>query len=349
MKKLTKNLLYQKEKNDIMNTPSAELELISHYPFLSIAKSFVTKKVSNLDLELLNLGKKRIINALSLDPNNFNAESVKQFYKCSEDYVFAYAASRFILSAWPNLYIKQRMAVIESKLARYFLERDSLDNLGMVCRELGINFVFDYNHYFLKVFDYLNYHPSDKNYKLFYVNLNNGFVKLSKNQFNRVLEEAIRKRLENFPKITNYPKEVDAIIKEMETKFIPKKDISALNIRAEDFPPCIKKLIDQLTSSHNVPHTGRVTLAIYLSRAGMSNEQIQKIFSYAPDFNPDITKYQIEFIRRKNYNMPSCKLMESYGLCIAECKCNSPLLFRKHLHLENAKRTITEEDEKYVK
>jgi len=328
---------------------STELELITHYPFLSAAKDFVAKKTSNLDLEILNLGKQRIIAALLLDQTNFTSDNVKQFYKYSEDYVLAYAASRFILSAWSNLYIKQRMALIESKLAKYFLDHDPLENLSIVSKELGINFTLEDNYFLIKVFDYLNYHPNDRSYKLFYVNLHNGFVKLSRNQFTRVLEEAIRKRLENFPRLKNYPKEVDKIIKEIETNFIPKREVASINIKAEDFPPCIKKLVDQLTSSVNVPHIGRVALAIYLIKAGLSNEQIQKIFSYAPDFNLDTTKYQIEFIRRKNYNMPSCKLMESYGLCIAECRCNSPLLFRRHLHLENAKKTVLEEDQNYVK
>ena len=82
----------------------------------------------------------------------------------------------------------------------------------------------------------------------------------------------------------------------------------------------------------NVPHTGRVALAIYLVNAGAPTERIVDYFRHAPDFSEKTTCYQVEYVKNRKYRMPSCATMDSYGACVAECRCGNPLNFRADVH-----------------
>ncbi|MCX8163052.1 MAG: hypothetical protein N3D10_00670 [Candidatus Micrarchaeota archaeon] len=327
-----------------MNRNEFNLEFLSHYPFLAEAKKYVDSLKLELDDSILELGKKRLEEGIAsgLKPIvELNEESFKNS-------ILAYAASRLILSNWKNIYIRQRMAIAESKLARHYLSTENFENLKTIAEEFKISFSVEKDLVYIDVVSYLKYAPKDIHYKLLFIPLKEGKVKLTKDQLTRVLEEAIRARLEVLAPVSLASNKIQQIIKELSSS-IPKHRIDQIKINSQDFPPCIKKLIAQLSSSINVSHYGRVALAIYLIKAGYSNEQIQKIFSFAPDYNFETTNYQIEFIRKKNYNMFSCATMDSLGLCIADCKCSNPSLFRRKLHLFNAQKSVLAEDEEYVK
>ena len=105
---------------------------------------------------------------------------------------------------------------------------------------------------------------------------------------------------------------------------IPKLEAAVIKVGQENYPPCIKKLIEDLALNVNVPHTGRVALAIYLVNAGVPDDKIVDLFRHAPDFSEKTTSYQVEYIRQRKYSMPSCSTMDSYGICIADCRCGTP-------------------------
>jgi len=105
-----------------------------------------------------------------------------------------------------------------------------------------------------------------------------------------------------------------------------------VKVGQENYPPCIRRMIEELSLSVNLPHTARVALAIYLVRAGMATDKIVEIFRGAPDFSEKTTRYQAEYLRTKGYLMPSCATMDSYGVCVAECRCRTPLNYRASIH-----------------
>jgi DNA primase large subunit len=117
-----------------------------------------------------------------------------------------------------------------------------------------------------------------------------------------------------------------------------------VKVGQENYPPCIRKLIEELALNVNVSHTGRVALAIYLVNAGAKDDEIVGYFRHAPDFSEKTTRYQVEHIRKKQYKMPSCATMDSYGICVADCRCGSPLNFRDAVHGRRIRRL--EEDKK---
>jgi DNA primase large subunit len=91
----------------------------------------------------------------------------------------------------------------------------------------------------------------------------------------------------------------------------------------------MKLLLDDLYQNKNLSHHARWSLAIYLHKIGKSKEEILNIFSNSPDFNLNITEYQVEYIISKDYSMPSCTTLKTYGLCITECGCFNPIKYIK--------------------
>ena len=98
-------------------------------------------------------------------------------------------------------------------------------------------------------------------------------------------------------------------------------------------PPCMTAILEALKRGENLPHTARFAIATYLLKRGWDVEQIVELFRNAPDFNEKITRYQVQHIAgraggRKEYNVPSCKTMKEWGLCVANCGIKSPLQYR---------------------
>jgi DNA primase large subunit len=100
-------------------------------------------------------------------------------------------------------------------------------------------------------------------------------------------------------------------------------------------PPCMAAIMDALRRGENLPHTARFALAAYLLRRGWDVERVVDLFRSAPDFNERITRYQVMHIAgqaggRKQYMVPNCQTMLSWGLCPNNLACGvkNPLLYR---------------------
>jgi len=309
----------------------AELKFLAHYPFTEQAKQYVKENRLQLNSETLKRGEERIRQALVDGKLKLISSSIEENLK---SHLASYAASRAILAAWDNLYVKGRVAVCESKAAREYLSTPdkSTDYDSHLAAVFDISFQKENSHFKIPFYDYLMHCPRDIKYKLTNTDLSGGFVKITEAQKSRILEEAIRRKLESpIQKIANPGKEIKEAISRL-SKHLPREKLAPTKIEQKDFPPCVNKMVADLQNSINVAHSGRLSLAIYLIGAGLTDEQIVSIFQNAPDFNLETTTYQIRHIRSKGYIMPSCKTMDTYGLCIANCRCNSPIHFRNSLH-----------------
>ncbi|MEM1542218.1 MAG: hypothetical protein QW101_05200 [Ignisphaera sp.] len=102
------------------------------------------------------------------------------------------------------------------------------------------------------------------------------------------------------------------------------------------FPPCIRKLIEDITKGENLSHHQRFALATFLINMGINIDTIVRLFSYSPDFNERITRYQIEHLAglkgsKKKYLVYSCDTMKTLGMCKAECNIKNPLIYVRKL------------------
>ncbi len=98
---------------------------------------------------------------------------------------------------------------------------------------------------------------------------------------------------------------------EFKVEYSEGKDLS------KDFPPCIKEILAKAKQGQNLIHIERLFLVFFLHALKYNNEKIISIFSTLPDFNREITLYQVEFAKKKGYTPHSCETLKSLNLCMA--------------------------------
>ena len=59
-------------------------------------------------------------------------------------------------------------------------------------------------------------------------------------------------------------------------------------------------------------------ITFFLNALEYPIEYIIDIFSTLPDFNKEITKYQVDFAKKKAYTPHSCETLKTLNLCMAE-------------------------------
>ncbi|VVC02034.1 DNA primase large subunit PriL [uncultured archaeon] len=323
----------------------ADLRFASHFPFAQEAKTYVREQKLALDAAALADGEARIREGLSTGALKLVAADLET---AQTRQITAYAASRFILAAWGNRWALRRMAVAESKRAHEYLQGAADTRAGYLltlAKEFGMELTAAEKAaqtYALPFWQYLPNAPRDVHYKLANMPLAAGQVSVSAHQAMRLVEEAARHRLEEpTAAMSEVPDEIKPIIARLDA-LIPKESIAISKIEQTDFPPCIQKLLSDLSHSVNVPHLGRLALAIYLIKAGLDDEKICALFSRAPAYDADTTKYQVQYTRKKAYSMPSCTTMDSWGVCIAQCRCFNPLKFKQAVHGANARASMSQ-------
>lgn len=121
-----------------------------------------------------------------------------------------------------------------------------------------------------------------------------------------------------------------------------------ISISRTIFPPCIRELIENIIKGENLSHHQRFALATFLINIGINLDIILKLFSYSPDFNEKIAKYQIEHLAglrgsKKKYFMYSCSTMKMLGICRAECGVKNPVTYMMKA-LKTSKRVESKEE-----
>lgn len=321
-----------------------DLAFCSHYPFSKAAKDAVAESGIELTSSLVEKAEQRLGSALATG----RIKKVADLPSAQQEELAIYAGARMIASAANNRYIINRYAVAEAKRAGDYLAADDASNAeyaALVASEFGIRFEKKGGDYLVPLAAYLSFTPRSMDYKLTNRELDGGMVKVSRHERLRMLEEAVKKRIEgSLPIRAQFSEDIKEAAKRM-LSLIPKLESASVKVGQENYPPCIKKLLEDLSLSINLPHTARVALAIYLVNAGAATDQIVEYFRHAPDFSEKTTRYQVEHIRARKYNMPSCSTMDSYGICIAECRCGTPLRYRDAIHGARLRRIASEKKE----
>ncbi|MBN1134662.1 MAG: DNA primase large subunit PriL, partial [Methanosarcinaceae archaeon] len=190
----------------------------------------------------------------------------------------------------------------------------------------------------------------DLNWKLVNRKLDSGNVHIAKEEFARLLQEAVRERI-----LASLPMDVPPdICRSCETYLIEIKEIleSRKNVfgagdfgavESELFPPCIAHAIANVRTGVNLAHSMRFAMTSFLLTVGMSVQDVIDLFNVSPDFDVEKTRYQIEHIAGSSgttYTPPSCETMKTYGNCYGAdelCKrISHPLnYYRRKLRLKD--------------
>ncbi len=250
-----------------------------------------------------------------------SSEKYYRHLKLAKRMVLAYLFSKIAVSNL-NEAMRQKFAVREARRYREMLESESTSFLKVLTSDFGINAKAVNDIFKVDVVDYLKGAVKIKaeEWKLINRRLKDGFVFLSKREFVRLLEEYLRDRLSERIGIR-----MDLGVR-IEAKF-EEIDVRDIGIKAECYPPCMKKILSDLRNGLNVPHSARFAIATFLLNIGMSVDEVVEIFRTAPDFDEEKTRYQVEHIagqrgKGQEYICPSCETMKSYGNCYADESCS---------------------------
>lgn len=310
-----------------------ELLFAAKYPFTSQAKQALAESGLAIGEDTLSKGYERAKAALSSGkiPKTVEIESALL------GEIASYAAARLLLLSLNNRYLTNRYAVAEAKRASSYLSGESEGSLELLCRELGLPFEKKGNSHFLPFQRYLRFNPHSAEYRLPNRKIALGSVQVSPHERIRIMEEAIRMRIEQLPDAKPPPAAV-ALAKKL-LAHLPREELNAVKLDSSNYPPCIQNMLMRLKMSENIPHTARWTLATYMLKTGMKSADVMALYRSAPDYSERTTRYQVEYLKQKGYSMPSCITMDSYGLCVARCRCANPLNFRKDRHGKFAEET----------
>jgi DNA primase large subunit len=251
----------------------------------------------------------------------------------AKKFCLAYLFSRILVSCLED-WVRKRYAIKEAKRYVKLLEREDKshlnDLLGIFSADFGIDARID-ESVSIHVSAYLKGASRIKAEKWRLVNrkLKGGYVELTKTDFIRLIEEYVRERLEERLDISkevkaavaSYLREIGAISSKEKEKFV---EVRFERVDASCFPPCIKKILLDLKSGFNIPHSARFALTAFLLNIGLDVEEVMNLFRTAPDFNEEKTRYQVEHIagaKGTEYDCPACDTMRTYHNCYANESC----------------------------
>lgn len=315
-----------------------ELSTLAKYPFLQETKQYIKEYGPTVE-ELLTsvlyerariLGIERLENALQ------RKNETKQSYATESDCIMemlSYPLARMITVCVEDTFFKKRYALGEAYQAYLFFLSEQIPFLLDVAQELHINVKHNEENQRIAIFfkDYLRYAPTRyKEWKMVNRTMENGYIRITQKDLARVLLESLRSRINDeldkhscnllikktFARdITRFQTMINLQKKKMEAT-----PVGTLSI--EKLPPCMKDIVSATQAGENVPHMGRFALVAFLHSLKLSTPEILKLFSTAPDYEEDKTRYQVEHITgassSTSYKSPGCEKMRTYGICPVE-------------------------------
>lgn len=309
---------------------------------------------SDFFVPFLDRAEKRISSAL-LDITSYSKTDPKDGPRDYELEIFSFPIAVMLVAASEDSLIKSRYALAEAKRASSLLEEEEKEKLLVVANNFSwqARLVTDINlqpysiivpfPVFLK--NATGFH--DENWKLVNHLMINGEVYLTEREVSRLLEEEVRKYIENKleTKIRSLPPLIMSRVNKLKQLAAEKREQIQLEempdrIVIQAFPPCIKSVYDRVSDGRPASHLGRFALTSFLLSIGMSEDDVFKFFRSVSDFNERMTRYQVEHIAGTRgsgtkYTPPNCSTLRTHGICISpisECKgAVNPLVCYKRL------------------
>ncbi len=290
-----------------------ELGFALKYPFTEEAKELI--RDMQLSERTIEMGAERVKKALrGKNAGRFVLDEAE-----IKEEIASFGAARMILGSLRNQFITGRFAVNESKMVRGHLNKESKEVVNKVAARFGI--MAKGNK--LDIPTYLRYSPRSREYHLINKRIFGGFVEITEGEMLRLVEEAIRKHIEDIPLVKDPPESVKKAGERL-LEELPKTQ-TKITVKEGDHPPCVMKLLESIKKHENLPHHARWYLATYLLAIEMDEDGITTMYSGLPDFSEKITRYQVAHAKKKGYKVPSCSTVMSYGLCCAVCRIGNPL------------------------
>lgn len=324
------------------------------YPFVQEALAYVKEQgysiediVSRPAYGLVRArGKKRVLEALS------TVDTKDDMSLQPEEELLSFPVARMLVSITGDTYLLRRYAVWEAKRAYAFLVNEKDTELLAVGKDFRLPARVEGRDFILHFTDYLRYSAPlrSPDWKLISQKIVKGMVYIDKDRYARLIEEAIREKIQT--SVSPVPAPLAAPLKPYADEIVVElnKLKSKLNLNIsgdvsrDSFPPCMKYLLSDLQKGTNLPHTARFALTSFLANIGYDKDKIMELYRMAPDFREDLTRYQVEHITGSGgteYTSPSCKTMTTYGNCYGKDKfceyVSHPLSYYRKAAMRRAK------------
>jgi len=304
-----------------------KLKYCAKYPFTGSAKQLI----SEMNLDFTNISEEYIDfayqNLLSIMTRKYTKPNEIEISKENflKKMLVAYPISNIIVNLAKSPALKMKYARFRSLQTRKFLGFENKEIIEKLSNEL-----FDIKENKISYQEYLNAMPNGETFKLIYQDFGNGKIALNDYILKNLLsEKAFGSVMQTKLVKANYPKSIifyadDIKEKQKSAAFV--EDYGKVNTEA--FPPCMKKIVTQLTSGEKVGHLPRFVLVTFLVNINMPENEILNLFRDQPNFNESRTKYHIQHAMGKTgaikYSAPACSKVVSYGVCYKDSTCRWP-------------------------
>jgi DNA primase large subunit len=253
--------------------------------------------------------------------------------------LLSYPIARIMVSCINDKYLIHKYAHAEAESAYNVIRKINLflneyDDINFILKELADDFdikiLIDDESIAIHFTDYIRYATifHDSKWKLINSNMKCGMIYLTKEDFARIIQEAIRKKIESsLPLVV--PSEICASLEsyneEIRNNLVAQK--SEFNIEEfkeimpDCFPPCMVHALSNAQAGINLAHSMRFALVSFLLNIGMNVDGIIELFKVSPDFDEERTRYQVNHIHGATgtaYTSPSCATMTTYGNCFGK-------------------------------
>lgn len=91
--------------------------------------------------------------------------------------------------------------------------------------------------------------------------------------------------------------------------------IALVGAEEEDWPPCMRKAVADLSAGVNLNHFGRLFLASMAATLALPKEACVDFFRGAPDFSEGTTSYQVDHVYQHEYTPSSCSKLKVNHNC----------------------------------
>ncbi len=300
--------------------PAVELRDLVHYPFLPEAQKILASRGISIDSlststsgqQYLGKACSRVMYALdgkNLYPEDTSGDNISD--------IITYVLARILVSCVKDRMTIQRFVRAEAKRVYTYLSIEQNRTLKQrVFHEFGLSDDAEE----LTVIQYVEMaaNITDPKWRLINREVSDGVVEISPDELEVLLSEKVRSHLGSTLPLA-VPNALSRAFQPWVEKISVKVQRRTLEefgtIEESAFPPCIQTLIEVASRGGNIVHAGRFAMVAFLHTIGMPTAQIESIFARSPDYNPDMTEYQVNHILTNEYTPQSCLTMKTHGIC----------------------------------
>lgn len=325
---------------------------LAKYPFLKEALSYITKydfKLEDLDSSdyrhLIERAEQKIDHYLRLGKSDYEINYNKTHETIIQEEVIIFLISLLLIKSVSIDAVTKKFALMESmRFEKYLMTDLNIYNQDDKTIKLILYRIFEdlfntkillevdiYNFYKIRINDYLD-HPiafQEKEWNLVNRTLYNGYVYLDGNEIVRlfrndlyllIIDRIRRMTVERIPNI------ILTISRSLKISWVQTHPLLEIPYYNNVTPPCIQHLYDQINKGENLPHPARLLLGTFLIYSNKTIEEMLEFFKKLPDYNENITRYQLEHLagnkgNSKRYFVPSCEKIKLENLCFETKIC----------------------------